>query len=224
MAAPRRDRRSSRRGHRRGPDRGLSGHHFQSRPIGADDLDQRALGQRWTLHTPDRVADPDATAPVGDGVDKRMDYADMLHGAFVQQWPIAVEGIFAQIFDREKDRGERQQAEPDQLPLPTYVKPESNETGHRCREPEPHEENARRHELEHEQHRSKDHPAPGAKMVKDFHGRGFLRYTDGTEPAPLRGCVGFCGGSVEFPPEPPKASRAISATPAIVPSTEVASI
>src|SRR6185295_18677755 len=54
-------------------------------------------------------------------------------------------------------------------------------------------------------------------------------YTEGTPPGRTRGvvvggCLEGAGGEAELPPRSPKASRAISATPAMAPMTEVASI
>ena len=54
-------------------------------------------------------------------------------------------------------------------------------------------------------------------------------YTEGTPPGRTRGvvltgCFDGAGGDAELPPRSPKASRAISATPATAPITEVASI
>src|SRR5262249_31157312 len=54
-------------------------------------------------------------------------------------------------------------------------------------------------------------------------------YTVGTPPGRTRGvvvggCLDGAGGEAEVPPRSPKASRAISATPAMAPITELASI
>ena len=120
-----------------------SGATFSSEPSAPSTLHARALRQVRAFDPPDRVADLDAAAAVDDRVDEAEALADMLHGALVEERPVALERVLAEIFQRGADGSERQQAEPDELPLPGNVEGEGDERGDRRGKPEPHEEDAR---------------------------------------------------------------------------------
>src|SRR4029079_803689 len=114
---------------------------------------------------PDRVANLDAAPAVHDRTDQIEGLADMLHGPLVQKRPLALQWITAQIAQGEQQRQERQKAEPDQLPLPADLEAESDEPGRGRGQAEPHEEDAWRRDLEHEQDRRDDHPIPRSEQT-----------------------------------------------------------
>ena len=153
----------------------------------------------------------------------------MLHRALIEQRPVAVQRVTPQIFERDEHGRERQQAEPYELPLPADVESESDEApvtaaampNHIRKMPGDMTSSANRI----------------AARIIQVHGPSVKRplivaapYTEGTPPADGRaaswsaGCLeaGY-GGEAELPPRSPKASRAISATPAMAPITEAAS-
>ena len=81
-------------------------HHLQQRAVGTDHLDARAFGKLRAFHPPNRVAGLDAASAVDDRIDEIEGLADQLHRALIEQRPLALERMLAQIFRREQS-GER---------------------------------------------------------------------------------------------------------------------
>src|SRR3954471_3892817 len=142
---------------------------------------------------------------------------DVTFRASIEKRPFDRRLDLAREMTPRRYRSDREDREGDQLRLPGPVDRDGNRANNDGRQPEPHHETARRHDLQQEQQHRQDEPVPGAE--RDHPGDQLAVHR--TRPqacGPALGTVGrrAGGGALPSPPwgSPPNVALTISPMPA----------